>query len=147
MTVKELSQLYYLNREIEMDMRRLAELERMAEGATSPDSSGMPRTPGISDRVSRYAAEIADLKAIIAAKQLQCILERNRLERYISSIPDSLIRQIFECRFCEGLSWRQTACMVGNGQMAEDSVKKACYRYLARSEAEEKAVPQCPERL
>ena len=30
MTLKKLSQLYYLNREIEMDKRRLRELETMA---------------------------------------------------------------------------------------------------------------------
>ena len=30
MTLKELSQLYYLNREIEMDQRRLRELEARA---------------------------------------------------------------------------------------------------------------------
>jgi hypothetical protein len=35
MTLKELSQLYYLNREIEMDRRRLAELEARASGSSA----------------------------------------------------------------------------------------------------------------
>lgn len=34
MTLKELSQLYYLNREIEMDKRRLQELEAQAVSCT-----------------------------------------------------------------------------------------------------------------
>ena len=139
MTIKELSQLYYLNREIEMDKNRLANLESIVTSASSPELSGMPRAPGANDKVSRYVAEILDLQAIIAAKQLQCIHERNRLERYIADIPDSLTRQIFQRRFCEGMSWRQTACSVGNGDMAEDSVKKTCYRYLSRTNAEEKS--------
>ena len=138
MTIKELSQLYYLNLEIEADKRRLADLEAAVTSISSPHPSGMPHTPGVQDKVSRYVAEMLDLEAIIAAKQLQCIHERNRLERYIAEIPDSLTRQIFQCRFCEGMSWRQTACVVGNGGMAEDSVKKVCYRYLARTNEAEK---------
>ena len=138
MTIKELSQLYYLNREIEADKHRLTNLEAAVTSISSPELSGMPRASGANDKVSRYVAEILDLQAIIAAKQLQCIHERNRLERYIAEISDSLTRQIFQCRFCEGMSWRQTACVVGNGGMAEDSVKKVCYRYLARTNEAEK---------
>lgn len=69
MTIKELSQLYYLNREIEMDKNRLANLESIVTSASSPELSGMPRAPGANDKVSRYVAEILDLQAIIAAKQ------------------------------------------------------------------------------
>lgn len=129
MTVKELSQLYYLNREIEADQQRLDELEVMVSSPKSPNYDGMPHAPGYSDSLSRMVAEIVDLKALIAAKQLQCIHERNRLERYISSIPDSLTRQIFALRFINGLSWYQVAMHIGGGN-TEDSVKKVCYRYL-----------------
>lgn len=128
MTVKELSQLYYLNREIEADQQRLDELEVMVSSPKSPNYDGMPHAPGYSDSLSRMVAEIVDLKALIAAKQIQCIHERNRLERYISSIPDSLTRQIFALRFINGLSWYQVAMHIGGN--TEDSVKKVCYRYL-----------------
>lgn len=128
MTVKELSQLYYLNREIEADQQRLDELEVMVSSPKSPNYDGMPHAPGYSDSLSRMVAEIVDTKAILAAKQLQCIHERNRLERYISSIPDSLTRQIFALRFINGLSWYQVAMHIGGN--TEDSVKKVCYRYL-----------------
>ena len=40
MTLKELSQLYYLNREIERDKVRLAELQSKAYEASSPNLSG-----------------------------------------------------------------------------------------------------------
>lgn len=128
MTVKELSQLYYLNREIEADQQRLDELEVMVSSPKSPNYDGMPHAPGYSDSLSRVVAEIVDTKAIIAAKQLQCIHERNRLERYISNIPDSLTRQIFALRFINGLTWYQVAMHIGGN--TEDSVKKVCYRYL-----------------
>lgn len=129
MTVKELSQLYYLNREIEADQQRLDELEVMVSSPKSPNYDGMPHAPGYSDSLSRMVAEIVDLKALIAAKQIQCIHERNRLERYISSIPDSLTRQIFALRFINGLNWYQTAMHVGGGN-TEDSVRQRVYRYL-----------------
>lgn len=129
MTVKELSQLYYLNREIEADQQRLDELEVMVSSPQSPNYDGMPHAPGYSDSMSRMVAEIVDLKALIAAKQIQCIHERNRLERYISSIPDSLTRQIFALRFINGLNWYQTAMHVGGGN-TEDSVRQRVYRYL-----------------
>lgn len=128
MTLKELSQLYYLNREIEMDKKRLQELEVLAV-SISPNLTGMPRSPGVSDKVGRYAAEIADLKGIIEAKHQQCLYERSRLERYIASIDDSLLRQVLTYRFVNGLPWEQVAACVGGSNTA-GSVKMMCYRYL-----------------
>ena len=129
MTKKELSQLYWLNREIELDQERLRELEAQASGPKAQRLDGMPRAPGVGDPTATLAAEIEDLKAIIAAKQLQCIHERNRLERYINGIEDSLTRMIFKLRFVNGLTWYQVAMHIGGGN-TEDSVKKTCYRYL-----------------
>ena len=132
MTKKELSQLYYLNREIELDLRRLQELESMVSGPRAQNLTGMPHAPGYGDAM-RLADEIVDLKAIIAAKQLQCIHERNRLERYIADINDSLTRQVFTLRFINGLTWFQVAMSIGGGNTAE-GVRKTCDRYLQHNE-------------
>lgn len=131
MTLKELSQLYYLNREIEMDKKRLQELEVKAVSCTA-SLSGMPLGSGVSDRVGRYAAEIVDLRGIIEAKLQQCIYERNRLERYIQSIDDSLVRQVFAYRFVNGLPWKQVAACIG-GNNTEDSCRKLVSRYIDRN--------------
>ena len=129
MTIKELSQLYWLNKEIEMDQKRLEELEWSAIPG-SPIISDMPTgSHNNESKVEKIAAEIVDLKVIIAAKQIQCIHERQRLERYIAEIPDSETRMIFTYRFVEGLSWGDVAICVGDGNTA-DRVKKVCYRYL-----------------
>lgn len=128
MTLKELSQLYYLNREIEMDKRRLEELEAKAVSCT-PNLTGMPRSPGVGDRVGRYAAEIVDLRGTIEAKHKQCLYERSRLERYIASIEDSLLRQIFTYRFVNGLPWEQVAACIGGSNTGE-SVRQAAHRYI-----------------
>lgn len=128
MTLKELSQLYWLNREIEMDQQRLRELELKALPGAQV-LTGMPHAPGVVDKVGTYAAEIADLRGIIEAKHQQCLHERSRLERYISSIDDSLLRQIFTYRFVNGLPWEQVAACIGGGNNA-GNVRMLCYRYI-----------------
>ncbi len=130
MTLKELSQLYYLNQEIAMDKRRLLELEEQAVSC-SQDYTGMPHGTGVSDKVGRYAADIVDLQGIIEAKHKQCLYERSRLERYISDIEDSLIRQIFTLRFVDGMSWRQVADSMG-GRNTPDGVRMTCERYIRK---------------
>ena len=128
MTIKELSQLYWLNKEIDRDNERLRALELAAQPAAQV-LTGMPRGNATSDRVGRYAAEIADLRGIISAKITQCIYERARLERYIADVPDSFTRQVMTLRFVNGLTWRQVAACIGGGN-TEDAVRKVCTRYI-----------------
>ena len=133
MTIKELSQLYYLNREIEDCQKRLKELE-LQRGVGAVVIDDMPHSKGpAKSRVEQLAAEIADLKAIIHAKQIECIHERNRLERYIASIPDSEIRMIFEFRFADCLPWEQVAACIGEGNTAE-RVRQVCSRYIRQQQ-------------
>ena len=126
--MRELSQLYWLNKEIQEDTRRLQALRLRAESVPSPADDGMPRGTEVHSRVERAAIEIVELERIIADKRARCIRERVRLERYIASIDDSLTRQIFTGRFVEGLTWAEVAEYVGGN--TEGSVKKICYRYL-----------------
>lgn len=138
MTLKELSQLYYLNREIEEDQRRLDELKSQSRSISAQKITGMPRGGTIAgSAIDRYIAEIVDLEAIISAKITQCLHERSRLERYIAGIPDSLTRQIFTLRFINGLSWLQVALHIGGN--TADSVRMTCYRYIDRENKKERA--------
>lgn len=137
MTLKELSQLYYLNREIERDQERLEKLRASASAPGAPNYDGMPKSPSFENRLERYIAEIVDLEAIIQAKITQCLHERARLERYIAEIPDSLTRQIFQLRFINGLTWLQIAYSVG-GNNTEEGVRKRVYRYLEQENKGEK---------
>lgn len=131
MTKKELSQLYYLNREIEQQKIKLAELET-ASTNISPQITGMPHAPGTSDKISKYAAEMADLRALIELNIQKCWFEFNRLNRYIAGIDDSLTRQIMSLRYVNGMSWQQVANRVG-GDNTADSVRMIHNRYLANS--------------
>ena len=138
MTLKELSQLYYLNREIERDKQRLEELKAKSCSLPGSNFSGIPGGGSFSgSSIDRYIAEIVDLEAIISAKITQCLHERNRLERYIADIPDSLTRQVFTLRFINGLTWLQVAYHVGGNNTA-DSVRMTCNRYIDKENAKER---------
>ncbi|MDL2287585.1 hypothetical protein LJB90_03395 [Eubacteriales bacterium OttesenSCG-928-G02] len=130
MTLRELSQLYYLNREIELDKSRIEELRAKAEDASRP-ITGMPGSRKTDNRVERYVAELVDLEAIIAAKQVQCVHEHNRLVRYIDDIDDSLTRQVFKLRFEKGLTWQEIAAKTGH-KHSWKGLSNICYRYLKK---------------
>lgn len=159
MTLEELSQLFYLNREIEMDRERLEKLvteiqedeeqlaclELKAAGSSSPNYDGMPKGTGHGNKIENAVARIWDLqetikqkkallsecKETIERKQMLCLAERNKLESYIAEITDSLLRLIFTYRFIDGLTWYEVSSRLGV-RTTEESVKKMCYRYINR---------------
>ena len=128
MNKKDLSQLYYLNREIEEQQRRLQELEDLATSCTS-HITGMPRGTDWPDKIAKYAAEIADLKSLLDLNLKKCFYELNRLNRFIASVEDSEMRLIFALRYVNGLSWEQVAASI-NVCATEDSVRMRHNRYL-----------------
>lgn len=134
MTLKELSQLYYLKREIEADQVRLDQLKREREreeerldqmratcdGMGGMKMDGMPHAAGgvhsgVEESVLRIAdqeerirvkrAAILRLESMISQRQTLTFMECARLEDYIATIPDSMTRQIFRARFIDGLTW------------------------------------------
>ena len=127
MTKKELSQLYYLNREIEEQQRRLAELEAASSCGTV--ITGMPKCQKITDKLAEYAVEIADLKISIDLNMKKCFYELNRLNRYINSLDDSRIRLVLALRYINGLSWKQIALSIGGGN-TEKGVQMIVKRFL-----------------
>lgn len=139
MTKKELSQYYWLKREIEEDEKRLRLMRERAYAPKSQRLTGMPGggTPD-GDRMAEIIAEITDLEAIIAAKRIQCIHECQRIERFIHSIPDSMTRMVFTYRCIECMTWREVAAHMGH-MMSEENARQLYSRYLKTASAEEEA--------
>lgn len=129
MTPKELSNLFYLNIEIEREEERLKSLEEAATNI-STQISGLPHVSGISDKTA-LASEIADTKAIIEHKNKEAIIEYNRIMRYIAKIDDSYMRQIITLRYIDGRSWANIAMIIG-GNNTPDSIRMAHNRFLLR---------------
>ena len=112
MTRKELSQLYYLKKEIKEQQRRLDELETAATACTAK-ITGVPSGRGISDKIGNYAAQIADLKGLLDLNLKKCFYELNRLDRFIQNVEDSQMRIILTLRYIQGLTWQKIAFAIG----------------------------------
>lgn len=126
MTKKELLQLWYLNREIDREQKRLFQLKAAATD-TSVKVSGLPHGNHVSDKTA-VAALIADSEAVLQEKIQLCIAEYNRLNRFIASVDDSLTRQILQLRYVDGLSWVAVAHHSGCG--SESTVRSIVDRFL-----------------
>ena len=123
MTIKELSQLFWLNREI-------ADLQRRAADIEERTGSGMPKGGGTgTGKVEAGAIECADLYAQIVEMQRKCEHERERLTQYINDIPDSFIRQIFRLKFLDCMTWDAVAGQLP-GVYTGSGVRKKVTRYL-----------------
>ena len=128
LTNKELSKLYHLKKEVQMQRKRIYELKTIAESSTST-ITGMPHGKEISDKVGKYATQLADLKSLLDSHLKKCIFEINKLTEYIQNVDDPLVRQIMTYRYIHGFNWQKTAFSVG-GYNTADSLKKRLYRYL-----------------
>lgn len=136
LTKKELSQLYWLNREIEADKRKLEELRLAAVSATAK-ITGLPHVTGVRDKVGEIAVLIEEQSRLIELKKKQTVIEYNRLMRYINSVDDSLMRQILILRYVNGLSWQQVAFSIGESD--ESYPRRKHNEFLRKSESAENA--------
>ena len=131
MTIKELSQYYYLRREITGYREKIAGLEAKATDI-SAKITGMPHASATGDKIGRLATEAEYYRDILLKRMEYCNAELLKLTEYIAGCDDSLIRQILTYRFVECMSWGQVAVKVGGGNTA-DSCRKRAKRFLQRN--------------
>ena len=127
MTKQEINQIYYLNREIELWQRILREMRE--GGLESPKLDGLPRSRKISDRTGNAAAIQADVERIIENMLEEIQIKRQEIYEYISSLEDSLMRQIIMYRCMSLCTWNEVAMYVGGGNTA-DSVRMLFNRHF-----------------
>lgn len=111
MKEKDLNQYYSLNLEIENLEEQLSELHEKEIKAIK--MTGMPGSGGTSDSVGKLASEIVDLSDLINLKLKECIIARNRIERFIASIQDSEMRLILRMRHIDRKSWEEIGDKLG----------------------------------
>lgn len=139
MTKKELSQLYWLNREIAEEKRKLEELQAAAAGCTQ-SITGLPHVGSAGDKISDLAILIAEQRDLINLKVRQSVIEYNRLNRYIASVEDAQMRMILSLRYVNGLSWQQVAFQIG--ETDEQYPRRKHNRFLAQSKLDENDEPE-----
>ena len=131
MSKEELSQIYYLNREIKMWQKELERLECQSL-LKGQQLSGMPSGGGNIDKVGDLAVKKTDIQLIIEGKLKEIQLQRERIIGYINSIEDSMMRQIVFYRNVSCMSWRQVAMEIG-GDNTEEGIKKIYQRFLKKN--------------
>ncbi len=93
MNIKELSNYYYLDKELKLLEKQLGDIKQ---------------NPMFKSNKKMKEEIISE----IVKKQNDCINERVRLEKYINSITDSKTRYIAKLRFVEFKSWYDIADLV-----------------------------------
>lgn len=130
MTRKKLEQVYHLNNELKMWQRRLAELQ--ADIALSPKvMDGMPytNTNNVGTPTEEKAIKLAEVAKVIEGKISEIQIALMEIEIYISSIDDSLMRQILEYRCCKLNTWAEVAEKLGKGFTAE-AARQTYHRFM-----------------
>lgn len=130
MTIQELSQLYFLTQEIKRYDQRIDELRARRTAISAPPFDREPGSGGggaADNKIERLTAEIIDLEDLLRLHREQRAVEHQRLERYISTVPDAQVRQIMHYRFEDLLTWPETAKRM---HYSVEAVKKRLYRYL-----------------
>lgn len=138
MTLTELNRHFELREKLEKAQETLAILRQRAHPGAAA-LTGMPHTPGVSDKVGDLAAEIADMDAYIAAIEAEVAASEVPVLAFICSIEDAQIRLVLRLRFVRGLSWKEVSQVLGQ-YTSESSVKSTCYRFLR-----EHGAITCPE--
>ena len=134
MTYDDLYQLRDLEREIKRYDQRIDELRAQRTAINAPafdrGPSGRNDSPGRESKIERLTAEIIDLEELLRLSREKRVIEKQRLERYISQVDDSLTRQVMELRFNAQLSWNQIAARMPGSTVG--SLKMMLGRYLER---------------
>lgn len=122
MNKSELSQLKYLNKEIELLQKQINNAEaavdaRMTVDSVAGSSPVWPytkhsiRIEGID--IVGYERRVKRLRNKLNRRLKELIEKREELEEYIAAVPDSEIRTILTLRYVGGLTWQQVAEHMG----------------------------------
>jgi hypothetical protein len=115
---KRLSQLNYLNREIEIIIDKIEKLN---------DKKGKFKKIIGDDK--EIETEILYLTDLLKCMQKKCFLEQRRIENFISTISDSQMRIIVSLRYINGFSWQQVAYEIG--EFDESYPRKKYKKFLS----------------
>ncbi|MEG0919413.1 MAG: hypothetical protein RSE61_05715 [Anaerovoracaceae bacterium] len=124
MTKKELNQVYYLNKEIEMWKQQLAKINL---GIPNLKVDGMPRSQRSPDETGDNIVNAADIESRINSLLEELLIKQKCLIDFISSIDDSVLRQILNYRCLQLKPWNDVADLIG-GCNTSDSVRQMFHR-------------------
>lgn len=130
----KLSQLNDLKKEISELQFKIEKLEKKGIVVGSVEAS-YKRPPYTKHNISieandpRFINKINDLKQTLQLRLNNLLELQNEIEKFISNLPTSRLRTIFELRYIKQYSWQKIAYVIG-GYATKDSVRKEHDRFL-----------------
>lgn len=106
MTVKELNNIFYLDKEIAKIKNRIDELTELSSANIE---SELVDGGGVSDPVNKFVMKKMELMELLNETLIKRINEEIKLRKFINKIDDIEIRQIIELRFIDKKSWDEIA--------------------------------------
>ena len=125
-TEKELNQLHYINTEIKQLKYEIADLENKSI-VKAQVITGMPFGSGVGDPTGVKGTELSERKILLNLALSKAEIEKNRIERFISSIDDTEIRIIIRLRHINSLTWEEIGDEV---HLSRTGVYKKYKRFL-----------------
>lgn len=108
----ELNELYWLTKEVEDLQNRLKELEE-TNGISSSQMTSEIHSSEPSNPVEKLIIKKMQLKNKITENMLIILEQKERIERYVETIPDSQIRTIVRLRNIDLMSWEAIGNFMG----------------------------------
>lgn len=126
MTVEELSQIYYVNKEIKSLQRELAELKQ--KNFYKPNIiTDMPRGGEAKEQNLEYVNDILMIEDLINYSLRKLQYERKRVEEFLGTIEDAELRLIMRLRVVNNMKWEDIGREIG---MERTTVSKKFYKYF-----------------
>lgn len=106
-----------LNREIDLQIERLEQLEAKAGSPSTPNLSGMPKGSSFQhDRMADTVARIADLRSEIDSLIAERDAEQKALEALIRRLPNADRRLVLRLRYLDSEEWEDVLFIAYGGK-------------------------------
>lgn len=133
MSVEELSQIYYINKEIKSLQMELAQLRQ--KNFYKPNViTDMPRGGEGAEQNLEYVNDVMMLEDLINYSLRKLQYERKKIEEFLNSIEDADLRLIMRLRAVNNMKWEDI------GQEVNMSRRTVCRKFFGYF----KSRPQCP---
>ena len=128
MTVEEINNIYYINKEIEQIQKELYDL-KTKNFYKSNILTGMPKGNSEHDIFSDYAEDIKTLEDMLHYNLKKLQMERKKMEEFLSSIEDVELRLIVRLRAVNNMKWEEIGAELG---MERTTVSKKFYKFFRK---------------
>lgn len=126
MTIEELSEIYYINKEIKSLQMELADLKQ--KNFYKPNiMTDMPRGGEREEQNLKYVSDIMLIEDLINYSLRKLQYKRKTVEEFLNTVEDAELRSIMRLRAVNNMSWYQIGEELGKDRR---TVSKKFYDYF-----------------